>query len=45
MRDHTKTVGLKQVNAVLMPPHWRHNSRDELEQALVTNNQKQKLHP
>lgn len=40
VRDHTKTVGLKQVNAVLMQPHWRHNSRDEPEQPLVTSNQK-----
>lgn len=23
VRDHTKTVGLKQVNRVLMQPHWR----------------------
>ena len=24
VRDRTKTVGLKQVNRVLMQPHWRH---------------------
>ena len=29
VRDQTKTVDLKQVNAVLMQPHWRHNTRDE----------------
>jgi len=40
VRDHTKIVGLKQVNAVLMQPHWRHNSRDEPDQPLVTSNQK-----
>jgi MSHA biogenesis protein MshM len=40
VRDRTKTVDLKQVNAVLMQPHWRHNSRDEPEEPLVTSNQK-----
>jgi MSHA biogenesis protein MshM len=40
VRDHTKTVDLKQVNAVLMQPHWRHNPRDEPEEPLITNNQK-----
>ncbi len=42
VRDRSKTVELKQVNAVLMQPHWRHNSRDEPEQPLVTSNQKSK---
>ena len=28
VRDDCKTVDLKQVNAVLMQPHWRHNSYD-----------------
>ena len=23
VRDHTKVISLKQVNAVLMQPHWR----------------------
>ncbi|MCF7734374.1 MAG: hypothetical protein K9N23_22015 [Akkermansiaceae bacterium] len=27
VRDRTQTVDLKQVNAVLMQPHWRHNTR------------------
>lgn len=40
VRDRTKTVELKQVNAVLMQPHWRHNSRDEPAQPVVTSNQK-----
>jgi len=40
VRDQTKTVDLKQVNAVLMQPHWRHNSRDEPAQPLVQTNQK-----
>lgn len=26
VRDHTKTVDLRQVNAVLLQPHWRHNA-------------------
>lgn len=38
VRDRTKTVDLKQVNAVLMQPHWRHNSRDEPDQPLVQGN-------
>ena len=42
VRDQTKTVGIKQVNAVLMQPHWRHNTRDEPAQPLVANNQKAK---
>lgn len=40
VRDHTKTVDLKQVNAVLMQPHWRHNSQDEPAQPVVSTNQK-----
>jgi hypothetical protein len=28
VRDKTRTVDLKQVNAVLMQPHWWHNPRD-----------------
>jgi hypothetical protein len=37
VRDQTKTVGLKQVNAVLMQPHWRHNTRDEAQPVVFTN--------
>ncbi len=44
VRDQTKTVDLKQVNAVLMQPHWRHNSRDEPAQPIVATNQKSR-HP
>lgn len=40
VRDRTKIVDLKQINAVLMQPHWRHNSRDEPAQPVVTSNQK-----
>ena len=40
VRDRVKTVDLKQVNAVLMQPHWRHNTRDEPQQPLVHSNQK-----
>ncbi|MCH7229126.1 ExeA family protein [Haloferula sp. A504] len=29
VRDRTKTVDLKQVNAVLLQPHWRHNLTGE----------------
>jgi hypothetical protein len=36
------TVDLKQVNAVLMQPHWRHNTRDETQQPVVFTNQKPK---
>jgi type II secretory pathway predicted ATPase ExeA len=43
VRDQTKTVDLKQVNAVLMQPHWRHNSRDEPQQPLVQTNQKPRV--
>ena len=38
VRLHTRTVDLKQVNAVLMQPHWRQNSRDEPAQPVVTTN-------
>ena len=40
VRDQTRTVDLKQVNAVLMQPHWRHNARDEPAQPVVHTNQK-----
>ena len=42
VRDRTKTVDLKQINAVLMQPHWRHNTSDEAQQPAVFNNQKPK---
>jgi type II secretory pathway predicted ATPase ExeA len=40
VRDQTRTVSLKQINAVFMQPHWRHNARDEPEQPIVQTNQK-----
>lgn len=40
VRDQTRTVGLKQVNAVLMQPHWRHNPQEEPAQPLIQSNQK-----
>ena len=40
VRDQTKTVDLKQLNAVLMQPHWRHNAQDEPPQPPVATNQK-----
>jgi len=36
VRDQTKTVDLKQVNAVLLQPHWRHNTNaDPTEPVLI----------
>lgn len=29
VRDRTKTIDIKQVNAVLLQPHWRHNHTGE----------------
>jgi hypothetical protein len=29
VRDRTKIVDLKQVNTVLLQPHWRHNQSNE----------------
>jgi type II secretory pathway predicted ATPase ExeA len=43
VRDQTRTVDLKQVNAVLMQPHWRHNNRDEPAQPLIQTNQKSRI--
>jgi MSHA biogenesis protein MshM len=43
VRDQSRTVDLKQVNAVLMQPHWRHNNRDEPVQPLIQTNQKQRI--
>ncbi len=40
VRDRTKTVDLKQVNAVLLQPHWRNNQQGESAQPIVTTNQK-----
>lgn len=40
VRDQTKIIDLKQVNSVLMQPHWRHNPQDEPVQPLVQTNQK-----
>ncbi|MFP6898685.1 MAG: hypothetical protein VCA38_18960 [Roseibacillus sp.] len=40
VRDRTKTVDLKQVNAVLLQPHWRHNQDGEPAQPIITTNQK-----
>ena len=39
-RNRVKTVGLDQVNAVLMRPHWRHDTRAEpLAPGAATNQQ------
>ena len=35
VRDRTKTVDLKQVNAVLLQPHWRHNQTGELTEPIL----------
>jgi type II secretory pathway predicted ATPase ExeA len=39
VRDQTRTVDLKQINAVLMQPHWRQNQQNEPEQPVVFTNQ------
>jgi MSHA biogenesis protein MshM len=40
VRDRTKTIDLKQVNAVLLQPHWRHNQQNEpAAQGVVFTNQ------
>ncbi|NOZ72535.1 MAG: AAA family ATPase [Chloroflexi bacterium] len=40
VRDSTKTIDIKQVNAVLLQPHWRHNQQQEPKEALFLTNQK-----
>jgi len=40
VRDRTKTVDLKQLNAVPLQPHWRSNQKGEPGQPLLTTNQK-----
>jgi MSHA biogenesis protein MshM len=45
VRDRTKIVDLKQINAVLMQPHWRHNSRDEPAQPVVVTTNQKNRHP
>ena len=35
VRDQTKIVDLKQVNTVLLQPHWRHNQSDEPQQPIL----------
>lgn len=40
VRDSTKTVDLKQVNSVLLQPHWRHNQQGEPSQSVVFTNQR-----
>jgi MSHA biogenesis protein MshM len=39
VRDQTKTVDLKQINAVLMQPHWRQNQQNEPSQPVIFTNQ------
>ncbi len=34
VRDQTKIVDTKQINAVLLQPHWRHNRQDEPKEAV-----------
>lgn len=39
VRDQTKTIDLKHVNAVLLQPHWRHNQQAEpIEPILIPAN-------
>lgn len=40
VRDQTKAIDTKQVNAVLLQPHWRHNQQQEPKEALFLTNQK-----
>jgi len=40
VRDNTKVIDTKQVNAVLLQPHWRHNQQQEPKEALFLTNQK-----
>jgi hypothetical protein len=40
VRDRVKTVDLTQVNAVLMQPHWRHDTTGEPVPPLAHTNQK-----
>ncbi|MFD2157529.1 hypothetical protein ACFSW8_01305 [Rubritalea tangerina] len=43
VRDQTKIVDTKQINAVLMQPHWRHNQQLEPVQPIaMTNKEKNK---
>jgi type II secretory pathway predicted ATPase ExeA len=35
VRDRTKTIDIKQVNAVLLQPHWRHNQDNEPQQPII----------
>lgn len=45
VRDHVKTVDLKQVNAVLMQPHWRHDTTGEPVPPLAHTNQHRRTKP
>ena len=40
VRDGTKTVDIKQVNAVLLQPHWRRSREGEPSEAVCYTNQK-----
>ena len=40
VRERTKTIDLKQINAVLLQPHWRHNQQQEPKEPLCFTNQK-----
>jgi len=40
VRESTKTIDTKQVNAVLLQPHWRHNQQQEPKEAVFYSNQK-----
>ncbi|MCF6310976.1 MAG: AAA family ATPase [Verrucomicrobiales bacterium] len=39
-RESTKIIDTKQVNAVLLQPHWRHNQQQEPKEAVFYSNQK-----
>jgi len=40
VRDQTKTIDTKHINAVLLQPHWRHNQQHEPKEPVCLTNQK-----
>ena len=45
VRDQTKIVDTKQINAVLMQPHWRHNRENECHEGIKFTNQQPDYNP
>ncbi len=40
VRDQTRIIDTKQINAVLLQPHWRRNQQSEPQEAVCFSNQK-----